>query len=196
MPVIPRRVRRHERGAAMVEALLSMFVIFLVLFGMLQVFYFFTGQLYTDYSALRGARSRAVGFRDYLTDRELRVNAIGASGLLVEPQLNSSGVSDSFSDRYSSSQISTEMLLISRYMVGSRWIEYEYWFGRSADQNRQVNTTLNCGISSSMNMVNVTGTFTNYAFPDTYTKRLFFGDGINLTGTASLSDQAQVYLED
>jgi len=45
-------------------------------------------------------------------------------------------------------------------------------------------------------MVNVTGTFNNYAFPDTSTKRLFFGDGINLTGTASLSDQAQVYLED
>ncbi len=194
MPVITRRGRRRQRGAAMVEALLSMFVIFLVLFGMLQVFYFFTGQLYTDYSALRGARSRTVGFRDYLTEREVRVNAIGGSGPLVEPQL-SSGASDSFSDRYPSSQISTEMLLISRYMVGARWIEYEYWFGRSVSQNRTVNTVLNCGISGSMNMVDITSTFTDYAFPDTATKRLFFGDGIDLTGKASLSDHAQVYLE-
>lgn len=50
-----------------------MFVIFLVLFGLLQVFYFVIGQYFIDYAAIRGARSRAVGFRDYLIGREVRV---------------------------------------------------------------------------------------------------------------------------
>ena len=52
------RIRRI-RGAAMTECLMAMFVLFLVLFGMLQVFYFAAGQFFTDYAALRGARSRA-----------------------------------------------------------------------------------------------------------------------------------------
>ena len=65
----------------MVEALLSYFVLFLVLFGMLHIFYFFAGQFFADYAALRGARSRAVGFADYLVKRESRVTAIGGSGL-------------------------------------------------------------------------------------------------------------------
>ena len=43
---LKRSVRKRIRGAAMVEALLSFFVIFLVLFGMLQVFYFFAGQYF------------------------------------------------------------------------------------------------------------------------------------------------------
>ena len=45
---LKRSVRKRIRGAAMVEALLSFFVIFLVLFGMLQVFYFFAGQYFAD----------------------------------------------------------------------------------------------------------------------------------------------------
>ncbi|OQA87006.1 MAG: hypothetical protein BWY31_01050 [Lentisphaerae bacterium ADurb.Bin242] len=195
MRVIPRRLRRHERGAAMVEALLSMFVILLVLFGMLQVFYFFTGQLFTDYAAFRGARSRAVGFKEYLVARELRRNAIGGSGILVEPALTSFDVSASFGDS-SAHQLTVEKSLIQRYITGSRWIEYEYWFGRAANQNRRVNTELHYSISNSSNKVNITARFTDYAFPDTYTKRLFFGNGIDLTGEASLSYHAQVYLED
>ncbi len=195
MRVIPRRLRRHERGAAMVEALLSMFVILLVLFGMLQVFYFFTGQVFTDYAALRGARSRAVGFKEYLVARELRVNAIGGSGILVEPALTSFDVSVSSGDS-SANQLTVEKSLIQRYMTGSRWIEYEYWFGRAAHENRRVNTELHYSISNPSNKVDITALFTDYAFPDTYTKRLFFGNGIDLTGEASLSDHAQVYLED
>lgn len=57
-----RKNRKREHGAAIVESLLSMFVIFLVLFGLLQVFYFVIGQYFIDYAAIRGARSRAVGF--------------------------------------------------------------------------------------------------------------------------------------
>ena len=72
-----RHSQKREHGAAMVETLLSLFVLLLILFGMLQVFYFFAGQFFTDYAALRGSRSRAVGFADYLVNREIKINAIG-----------------------------------------------------------------------------------------------------------------------
>ena len=78
----------------MVEALLSYFVLFLVLFGMLHIFYFFAGQFFADYAALRGARSRAVGFADYLVKRESRVTAIGGSGLMVYPGLHNADIDE------------------------------------------------------------------------------------------------------
>ena len=115
---------RRTRGAAMVEALLSYFILFLVLFGMLHIFYFFTGQFFVDYAALRGARSRAVGFNDYLVKRELRINAIGGSGALTYPELYSSGTGD---PNLEATQFTMEKTLIQRYMVGAKWLEYEFW---------------------------------------------------------------------
>lgn len=193
---LKRSVRKRIRGAAMVEALLSFFVIFLVLFGMLQVFYFFAGQYFADYAAIRGARSLTVGFRDYLVEREMRVNAIGGSGLLVEPALSSFSVSSELASEYSSGQFSVEKTLIQRYMVGARWIEYEYWFGRSSDSEKRVNTRLNSSFTHGNNMIHGKTEFSDYAFPDTYTKRLFFGDGISLKGDAQLRDHARTYLMD
>ena len=73
----------------MVEALLSWFLLFVILLGMLHVFYFFAGQLFAEYASFRGSRSRAVGFADYLVNREVRVSAIGGSGKIVRPNQNS-----------------------------------------------------------------------------------------------------------
>ena len=194
---VKRRFRTGEKGAAMVEALLSFFILFLVLLGMLHVFYFFTGQFFTDYAALRGARSRTVGFADYLVERESRVNAIGASGRIISPRLHNSGTKIS---GYEANQFTMEKTLIQRYMVGTTWLEYEYWFG---------NPGLKMRINDSGLVSNVTATFMDYIFPlsadavenDPYGNsqrrkiRMFF-NGIDLRGSASLGNHSKVYLED
>ena len=187
-----RHSRKREHGAAMVETLLSLFILLLVLFGMLQVFYFFAGQFFTDYAAFRGARSRAVGFADYLVQRETRINAIGGSGLLVSPQLHSAG---SGLSKYDATQFTMEKTLIQRYMVGATWLEYEYWFGCPCHENSKVDTVMHINASNSATTAKVEAKFTNYAFPESLTRRLFFGSGLDLKGSASLGNHAAVYLE-
>ena len=183
-----RKNRKREHGAAIVESLLSMFVIFLVLFGLLQVFYFVIGQYFIDYAAIRGARSRAVGFRDYLIGREVRVNALPASGDIVSPTLDENSTAD---------RLTRERSYINSYVGGNRWLEYEFWYGKSSDENRKVNTTLTYTAAVSVDMTDLYTKFTDYAFPDAYLKHLFFGkgNGIDLEGKASLTDYSSNYIE-
>ncbi len=183
-----RKNRKREHGAAIVESLLSMFVIFLVLFGLLQVFYFIIGQYFIDYAAIRGARSHAVGFRDYLIGREVRVNALPASGDIVSPALDENSTAD---------RLTRERSYINSYVGGNRWLEYEFWYGNASDAERTVNTTLTYTAAVSMDMTDLYTKFTDYAFPDTYLKHLFFGqgNGIDLEGKATLTDYSANYIE-
>ncbi len=209
------RHRRGKRGAAMVEALLSYFVLFLVLFGMLHIYYFFNGQYFADYAALRGARSRAVGFGDYLVNRETRIGAIGGSGLMVYPGLHNAGISEN--SKYAADQFTQEKTLIQRYRAGLSWLEYEFWFGNTGNTNRGVTTNLGLSIQKLGNLVKMTTVFKDYSMPMSGSRiekdgngnilidssgnpstrgfRLFLR-GIDLKGSASLADHAKVYLED
>lgn len=187
----------------MVETLLSWFLLFLVLLGMLHVFYFFAGQMFTDYAAYRGARSRAVGFADYLVQRETRVSAIGGSGKIVKPNLMSSNFDQS---GYDATLFTREKTLIQRYRMGISWLEYEFWFGRSADSDRMVDTWLDIKIKDSGKTVRVQSTFLDYMFPlsvpakdgseSSRNFRLFYKKGIHLKGSAELGNHSTVYLKD
>ena len=198
-----RRVRRQIRGAAMVEALLSYFMLFLILLGMLHVFYFFAGQLFSDYAAYRGARSRAVGFADYLVKREVRVCAIGGSGKLIRPTLYSSGTENS---GYDATQFAMEKTLIQRYRMGFSWLEYQFWFGSDSEAS----TWLDIKIKDQSRTARVIASFIDYVFPlstapadengrQTGTGRgirLFFPKGVDLTGRAELGNHSSVYLKE
>ena len=210
------RHRRNEHGAAMVEALLSYFVLFLVLFGMLHIFYFFAGQFFADYAALRGARSRAVGFADYLVKRESRVTAIGGSGLMVYPGLHNADIDEK--SEYAADQFTQEKTLIQRYRAGITWLEYEFWYGNTANPNRGVTTHLDLSVSDSDRDAKMTTAFRDYSMPMSSARvekdgngniladdngnpstkgfRLFFRRGIDLKGSATLANHSKVYLED
>ena len=207
--------RRGKHGAAMVEALLSYFVLFLILFGMLHIFYFFTGQFFADYAALRGARSRAVGFADYLVKRESRVTAIGGSGLMVYPGVRDDGLAADSAFR--STQFDKEKTLIQRFRSGFTWLEYEFWYGNTGDPVRPVSTHLNLAIKDLNNQSQMKTVFKDYSMPlsasgivkdengnvvlDNYGNakkrgvRLFLR-GIDLKGNATLANHSKVYLED
>lgn len=113
---------RSQRGSTMVEAVFTMLVILLVLFGLLQIFQFAISQMVIDYAAFRAARSASVGFNEHFVNREARVKAIPASGAMYEPEQTSF-----FST--AQEQFAYEKVAIERYLVGEAWLEYEYWRG-------------------------------------------------------------------
>ena len=111
-----------QRGQAILESTLCMlFVLFLVLFGLLQVYHLAIANLFSDYSAVVAARSSSVGFADYLVERIGRCAAIGASGRLSNPPNNDSNSPLAL--------YQVEKGLIPRYIQGVEWIDYEYWDG-------------------------------------------------------------------
>ena len=203
--LVRRRLRPQIRGAAMVETLLSWFLLFLVLLGMLHVFYVFAGQMFADYAAYRGARSRAVGFADYLVKRETRVSAIGGSGKMVHPN---TATSDFSTSTYNATQFMREKTLIQRYRMGLSWLEYEFWFGRSANSENAIDTWLDIKIKNSSQTADVKTSFIDYMFPLSVAQkdesgnargrsyRLFYRKGIHLKGSAELGDHSSVYLKD
>ena len=201
--LVRRRFRRQIRGAAMVEALLSWFLLFVILLGMLHVFYFFAGQLFAEYASFRGSRSRAVGFADYLVNREVRVSAIGGSGKIVRPNLMSSDFDQS---GYDTTLFAKEKTLIQRYRMGISWLEYEFWFGRNANSDNVIDTWLDIKIKDSGKTVRVQSTFLDYMFPLSVPAkdssesgrnfRLFYKKGIHLKGSAELGNHSTVYLKD
>ena len=83
--------KRLQRGSAIVEGVISMLLICLILFGLLQIFLLYTTQEFTDYTAFRSARSLSVGFADELTALEVRARALPVSGtVLYPPELSAS----------------------------------------------------------------------------------------------------------
>lgn len=208
------RRNRNEKGSAIIESTLAMFVIFLVLGALLQLFYFAVGQMLTDYAALRGVRSHIVGFREYLVRRVVQVNAIGASGNIVQPILPKGDDTD---------PLYTEKSYINTYLVGWRFLEYENWFGATghrmeAFKNGGKSVTFHHIVRSSGDLAKVRTTFADYALlllgdcancsgkqvirsryiPEEESagssSNLFFGN-IDLAGEASMRDHAGTFLD-
>lgn len=119
-----RKTFKRIRNASILESFFALFVLMIILFGILQLYQLIMAGMVTEYAAFRAARSSAVGFSDYLVDREARVKAIPVSGAMVQPystkEIGSSG--NAFSERRA----------IERYMEGTRYMDYEYWHSEIA----------------------------------------------------------------
>lgn len=118
--------RKGEHGSAILESFLSMLLLGLILFGILQLFQLVLADMVTDYAAFRGARSAAVGFKDELAVREALIKSAPASGPMVEPR----------SRRLS---VETEQSYLRGYMEGNRNVEYANWIGEDS-----VHTNYHC----------------------------------------------------
>ena len=112
---------KRIRNASILESFFALFVLLLILFGVLQLYQFITAAMVTEYAAFRAARSSAVGFSDYLVDREARIKAIPVSGAMVEPYS---------SKEFGAGQAVAEQNAIERYMIGERYMDYEYWHSK------------------------------------------------------------------
>jgi len=121
---------KNEKGQAIIESVMCMLVTFLILFGLLQIFYLSVAQMITDYSAFTSARSAAVGFLNDKVIRNARVASIGASGRLV------------MGGAYGLNQ--DESMWIQDYIGGNRELDYEYWYSA----NNSTNTSLSLSVDT------------------------------------------------
>lgn len=193
--------RKGIQGQTILESLLCMLVICITFIGLLQIFNLSVAQLLTDYSSFYGARSYAVGFQDYLTQRSCRVAAIGASGKVVFPD------NDEFGSP--SEQFASEEVMIPEYIEGNRWLEYEYWFGQNEydplyyhPEAAPPSTYLgNSYTETGSGTVEMDTAFSSYPFPlfDLMDKdRVWFstaGESTDITGEAAVLNYSQDYLE-
>lgn len=114
--------RKGEHGAAILESFLSMILIGMILFGILQLFQLVVADMVIEYVAFRGARSGAVGFKQEYAFREALIKSAPVSGPLVlpDPETYSGFVSRGGE---------TEKSILRRFMLDEGNVEYAYWKG-------------------------------------------------------------------
>ncbi|HPN84898.1 MAG TPA: hypothetical protein PK821_06130 [Victivallales bacterium] len=190
-----------ESGQSILESILSMLALLIVLLGLLQIFQLATAKLLTNYSAFRSIRSYVVGFEDHLIARSSRVAAIGASGKMVYPD----------NESYSSpqAQFEHERIAIPYYISGTRWMEYEYWFGQNEYNPNYYHqsvippqTSLGYSLaSSSLGESAIAVSFDSYPFAildmaDRNRVWLTLGESTDISSTAGLMNHSADYLND
>jgi len=161
-----RGMHQSESGQAIVETTLTMIVICLLLFGLLQIFQIAVADMITSYSSFFAARSYAVGFSAdgegapwwrQLVRKAAMVRAIPASGKRIFPEDNEN-----------------EQNVIWRYLTEhGQWLEYEYWRGGNEYdyifyRNDVTPPTTSFSISptsDSSYMIEMDTRFYNYPFP-------------------------------
>lgn len=122
------RTGKRVQYASMLESFLAFFVLLLIFFGLLQLYRLTLANMVSEYAAFRGARSSAVGFDDTLVAREARVKTIPVSGHMISPQ-RSLDIGDPKAQFYH------ENRAIERYMDGTQYLNYAYWYGERVRHN-------------------------------------------------------------
>ncbi len=203
----PPHTLKKRRNASILESFLAFFILLLIMFGVLQVYRFILAGMVLEYAAFRGARSAAVGFADYLIQREIQVKTIPVSGAIVEPFRN--GDESDSTLRYG-----LEKRSIERYMSGERYMQYEYWHGdpvlhsnyKCPDYGKIRNS--GCAVCGKFQETNLTYShrtagsevtirtgFENYPFTMPLYE-IFAKDGtLNLMRQAELTNHAGVFLD-
>ena len=177
-------LHKNEKGQSIIEAVMCMLFICLVLFSLLQIFYISVAQMFTDYAAFSSARSRSVGFADYLVNRNARVAAIGASGDLI--------TNDGGYDGNPLTQFAAEYIRVQEYLRGIREIEYQYW----ETANNNSDTSLGINVSNGVDTVESNIVFNNY--PMDFPMRGAFTDSedVDIEATGSVMDHEGFYLSE
>lgn len=200
---------KRIRNASILESFFALFVLLIILFGILQLYQFIMAAMVTEYAAFRAARSSAVGFSDYLVDREARVKAIPVSGAMIEP--------------YSSKEIRgedgfSEQRAIERFMSGERYMDYEYWHGKAVThksyQCPYYGKTLNgasCSFCKLTHSDQASLSVSQHVSGDTTTAEISFNHypltmplyeifsrkgNITLTKSAELTNHASIFLDE
>ncbi len=204
-------LQKRCRNASILESFLAFFILLLVVFGALQVYRFIIAGMVMEYAAFRGARSAAVGFRDYLISREVQVKTVPVSGAVVDENRY---VDDSGSDYAAAVNVRSEQRAVERYMSGTRYLEYEYWHGnftlhnnyKCPDYGKQQqgscsvcgklnDTSLSVNASATGNRVTVSAGFKNYPLTIPLYE-IFSSDGtLDLKRKTELTNHAAVFLD-
>ena len=195
--------RKGEHGSAILESFLSMILLGMILFGILQLFQLVLTDMITDYVAFRGARSAAVGFDDTLAIREALVKAAPVSGNLILPE----------PENYTGWSVDTEKTFLQEYMRGDIKMEYANWIGEDRfhtnyhcpDYGKPIiggcsicSCNTNHYVSASargFDTMRFHFEFVNYPLNIPLHDWLTGRDSINITGDAELTNHSSAFLD-
>ena len=200
--------RKGEHGSAILESFLSMILLGMILFGILQLFQLVLTDMITDYVAFRGARSAAVGFDDVLATREAMVKAAPVSGNLILPE----------PENYSGWSVETEKTLLQEYMRGDIMMDYANWnkedrihlnyhcpdYGKpiiggcsicSRNSNHYVSASADSEKHGERYVMNFQFEFVNYPLNIPLHDWLTGRESINITGDAELTNHSSAFLD-
>lgn len=205
------RDRRACSGAAILESVLVMVVLLLILSGFLQLFQLSMARAFADFAAFRGARSAAVGFRDFLVQREARIKAIPASGVMIQPERSRDF--DSADD-----QFAFERSAIPLFSRGRQYMEYDHWISGSPEFHTNYHCpyyglpstvggngcVCSCSAGKSSAQVETSRTdetvrtvfrFRDYPFVMPLREAFFQGDGMDISSEVKLTNHASSILQ-
>ncbi len=75
---------QSEKGQAITESLITLMLLMLIFFGLIQMFNYSIANMTSEYATFIAARSASVGFREELVDRAANVALIPASGRPID----------------------------------------------------------------------------------------------------------------
>jgi hypothetical protein len=188
----------------MIEASLSMALLCLIMFGLLQVSMLYSADEILHHSAVSTARSRTVGFNSFMLEKVSRVAAIPNAGPLLNPDvsgINSNPqywentpagqiIDDTLNPPTSSPQADIELSRIPLYMATENpgelpaILEYRDW---DTVQYPQLSFP-----SANSLQVRVSQTYP-LSFP--LHRAYYADDEVRIRGEARMEDHAELYLQ-
>lgn len=193
-------IRSGERASSIVEAMLCMFLLLLLTFGLLQFFYYSVAQMVTDYAAFRAARSATVGFREDAYQREARLKVIPAAGQMRNPVDLINGDPASFPFKTAIEQFYYEKLVILDYLrLHQDGLRYQYWWSTEGDDDlsKEYKTSFGTELTQQGDTFTARSYFNDYPWimPFRGAFRSQTDGKLNISGEAKMSKQSTAYLE-
>ena len=198
-----RMSRARQRGQAMLETLIAIIFLCMIFFIMLEISQMFAAKEVIDHAANAGARSKAVGFNDFMVYKAVKVATIPTAGPMRNPdereatpvwdwprstvgQIIDAGIAARPTSRVYPIESARIPLYLGAERLGelSGVLNYEHW-----DSVRWPTAVTSYG-----NSVNVR---TRQEYPLRFPfRRLIYGDDeIRLRGSATHADHYSLYLE-
>ena len=110
------KIIKSERGSSILESMIAILLLCLIFFGIMQVFYFAMGDMICRYAAFNGARALSLGYTPRITEKTVRLSAMGISG------------KDRSSPKLKTLPRADLLKKMQMYMMtGNADVDFEYW---------------------------------------------------------------------
>ncbi len=188
--------RRRQRGESIVEGMLSMLLLCLILFGLLQIFQMTVAQMFSQYAAFKTVWAAGLGYSDEYLRRVALTSMAGASGRMTNPGENYGSMlnlSRREIEIIPGSVVTEGLGLLPGFRAGQHWVDYQYWH---TDQNSTGTYCMTSSPDRGSNMVSFTAGFAKYPL-NMPMRRAFIGDDtVDITSTASMRDSSSIFIND
>jgi hypothetical protein len=110
------KIIKSEKGSSILESMIAILLLCLIFFGIMQVFSFAMGNMICRYSAFNGARALSLGYTPRITEKTVRLSAMGISG------------KDRSSPKLKTLPKTDLLKKMQMYMMtGNANVDFEYW---------------------------------------------------------------------